>query len=417
MQIKATAIQNINDGCKEVTVIGRVDGNSLIDASGNLFIKDLKHHNFKDNDIVVLKLLKTDNSLWKIKEIIFHSSTLTEIPENIWRLSSIHADTDHHHWKLLHFRHKVIQTIRNYYLTEGFIEIETPILRLWEDATDNNLFITAIGSRNFPRIHLRSCPEEYTRRAVIPFLRAFEIGKSFRNENCYRTTSNIQTYLPEFTLIEFYEAPADFENGMLRLEEVILKILECSELPNQLEFNNNKINFKTPFERLRILDAINLFGGEEGEKFINNMYDSKYDRQILFKKLNCIIENKIKPNLVNPTFITHFPREADVFPDISDNGFVLRAELICGSIEIGEVGTLQSDTQLLQKHLEKAVLDRHLSTYAVDHLLDKDYIIELKRKIPHIGGGGMCIDRLVMLLTNTPDISDVVWYPFPLLKI
>lgn len=416
MQIRTIAIRNINNTCEEVTVIGRIFEDNLIDASGNLFIKDLKNYNFKDNDIVVLKLLITDDNLWKIKEIIFHSSTLTEVPENIWRLSSTRADTDHNHWKLLHFRHKTIQMIRNYYLTEGFIEIETPILRLWEDATDNNLFVTTIGSRNFPRIHLRSCPEEYTRRAVIPFLRTFEIGKSFRNENSYRKTSNIQTYLPEFTLIEFYETPADFENGMLRLEEVILKVLKCLNLPNQLEFNNNKVSFKTPFKRLRVLDAINLFGGEEGKTFIGNMYDTKYDKQTLFKELNCIIEKKIKPNLVNPTFITHFPREADVFPDISDNGFVLRAELICGGIEIGEVGTLQSDSQLLHNHLEKAILERHLSTYAIDHLLDKDFIVELKRKIPHIGGGGLCIDRLVMLLTNTLDISDVVWYPFPLMK-
>lgn len=413
MQIKTIPIGNIKSCDNEVIVIGRVIGNKLIDASGTLSIED---HNFNNNDIVILKLLRTKNNNWKIIEEIFQSTSLKETPEYIWRLSSIRADNDYNHWKLLHLRYKLIQEIRNYFISVGYIEIDTPILRLWEDPTDNNLFTTTIGPRNYPRLNLRSCPEEYLRRAVIPFFRVFEIGKSFRNEISYKSINSFHYSLPEFTLVEFYETPADFETGMLRLEELLLTVLENLNLPKKFIFNKNIIEFKQPFNRLKILDAIDIYGGEIGKSFIKKLESNNYDNEYLFNELHRIINTKIKPNLLNPTFLTHFPQKADVFPDITDGDFVLRSELFCGTLELAEVGTLQSDKDLLEKHLRKAIQDRHISSQVVEDLIDIDYLIELKRAIPSVGGGGMGIDRLIMLLTNTTDVADVIWYPFPLLE-
>jgi len=413
MNGKTIPVGSISNDCADTTVIGRINGNQLCDVSGSLL---LESHSFKDNDIVVIDIKRLKNDKWIVKSTLFHASSLNDIPDNIWRMSSIYADINKKHWDRLLFRHKLIQQIREYFIKNSFIEIDSPILRLWEDSTHNNLFITTMGSRGYPRLNLRSCPEEYTRRAVIPFFRAFEIGKSFRNEDSYRGNTNIHSYLPEFTLVEFYETPADFQNAMNRLEELILNIIDILGLPKTMPFKDFEISFELPFQKVKVIDAIKEYGEKEGADFLKKMNATSVKKEELFIELNHILDKKVKPKLFNPTFLTHFPKQADVFPDIFDAEFVLRSELVCGTLEIGEVGTLQSDTQCLESHITNAVNDRHVTKQASESLLDKDYLFEIKRNIPSIGGGALGIDRLLMILTNSTDISDVVWYPFPLVK-
>lgn len=410
MKIETLPIGRIKNNIRSVIVIGRVYQNKLFDFSGNL---NLICHSFKNNDIVITKIERQEKNKWKILKVFNSYSILNELQDNLWRLSSIKADVDKHHWEVLALRSKIQQTIRNYFLKCGFIEIDTPILRFWEDMTNNTLFLTSLGSRGFPRLNLRSCPEEYIRRAVIPFFRAFEIGKSFRNE--FGTNEEtINKYLPEFTLIEFYETPADFENSIKRIEDMVLSIFNNLQIKKKIEFNGNVIDFEAPFKRIKVLDAIKEYCGENGRAFLYKLSLTKSNKQELFDELNFLIENKIKPKLINPTFLTHFPEKADIYPDLVENDLVLRAEFICGTIEVGEVGTLQANTDVLKKHIYQSIKDRHKLEFAANNLIDIDYITELKREIPPVGGGGLGLDRLLMVLTNNTDINNVVWYPFPI---
>lgn len=326
-----------------------------------------------------------------------------------WAQTSVLARSDAAiHANLLR-RAALIRALRSYFESSGFVEVDTPILRQFEDPTDNPTFVT-LGPLGWPRLHLRTCPEEYTRRCACVFGKAFEIGKSFRNERTLAPRSR-RIHLPEFSLVEFYETGDALDVALERMQDMVSHAVQACCESTTVAHQGSQISFARPFKRLKVLDALRHSDDARALDFARRHQDAEPvlivgEDQLLHR----LLEETVKPKLTDPTFLTHFPKSADQFPDCLVGNEVQRAELVIAHTEVGEVGVLQPNGVLLCNHAELAIRDRHHQR-AVDVLLDADYIAEVNNLDCLVVGGGMGIDRLLMIVCDTLDIRDVVWYP------
>lgn len=326
-----------------------------------------------------------------------------------WGQTSLLATEDDRIRQNMERRSLLIQSFRTFLHQEGFVEVDTPILRYYEDPTDNPPFIT-LGPLGWPRLHLRTCPEEYTRRCACAFGKAFEIGKCFRNEHI-KPDKERRIHLPEFTMAEIYEVDADLDRALSRIESIVRQaVLEVNK-GAVVKYQGVHIDFGRVFPRVKVLDALNASDNREAKEFVARhrtaepCYIPGEDRI-----LHRLLDEHVKPKLAQSTFLTHFPKSADQLPDQVTGNEIQRAELVAAYMEIGEVGALQPDGEILCQHATAAIRGRH-GNPATSHLLDVDYLSEIKGFNRSVGGGAIGIDRLLMLLCDTNDIREVVWYP------
>ena len=309
----------------------------------------------------------------------------------------------------LKLRSQALTAARESFLRRGYLEVDTPILRLSEDPTDNPVFST-LGPLGWPRLHFRTCPEEYTRRAAAVFGRAFEIGKSFRNAPIV-PDNGPRRHLAEFTLVEFYEHGDTLENA-INLLWGILKDIAQDLTSLQISFEGNAVDLSGDYVRLEVLSALEETGNPECHEFVCKHLNSSihFDRDGESKHLEKLINKYVRPTLVQPTFLSDFPRSADPLPDEHIDNCLQRAELTIGGMEVGEVAVLQTDVNTLNDHVQRAINDRHGETASV-YLVDQAYLDEIKELNCKVIGGGFGFDRFLMLLTGVSDIREVVWYP------
>lgn len=324
-----------------------------------------------------------------------------------WRMTSVHALQDARLKQNLELRSRVLRRLRSYMDDEGFVEVDTPVLRYHEDPTDNPVF-TTFGPGGWPRLHLRTCPEEYTRRAACVFGRVFEVAKSFRNERYFPSRDGC-LHLPEFTIVEMHEVDTPLDAAMGRLESTLKTIAEevgCTE-----RCLGRNIDFKTPFRRVRVLDALLESGAQEAVEFAQRHRESTSSyvpgEDVALHRL---LDIHVKPRLIQPTFLMFFPCSADQISCCSVGNEAQRAELDCGGIEIGEVAELQPDSEKLAHHVSCAIHDRH-GLGAVDELADSDYIAEVRLLDRSVSVAGFGLERLLMILCGVDDIREVTWYP------
>ncbi len=334
---------------------------------------------------------------------------MTEQEEKKWGRTSLLAAGNGRIKQNLVLRDRLMCALRGYLNTEGFIEVDTPILRCCEDPTDNPPFVT-LGPLGWPRLHLRTCPEEYTRRCACVFNKAFEIGKCFRNERIKRPSSH-RYHLPEFTMAEIYEVDADLGSSLKRMENTVNRIVQDVLNTLDVPYQKQTLRFEVPFQRIKVLDALEKHGHGTAKDFVKRHKDAE---PVLIpgedRLLHQLLDKYVKPKIFQPTFLTHFPKSADQLPDLAVGNEIHRAEFVVAHIEIGEVGALQPDAKLLHQHVRSAITDRH-GHLSVDHLVDMDYVAEVGEFNRPVGGGAIGIDRLLMLLCDTTDMRDVVWYP------
>ena len=293
--------------------------------------------------------------------------------------------------------------------TEGFLEVDTPVLRYFEDPTHNPLFYTA-GPNGWPRLHLRTCPEEYTRRCACVLNKAFEVAKCFRNEKA-TSNGNGLLHLPEFTMLEAYEVDADLEAALRMIETLVRTAVTQCMGTSSVMYQENSLDFSRPFRRVRVLDALLESGAPEAKQFVEK---HRVAEPVLIpgepQVLQRLLDAHVKPMLVQPSVLTHFPRSADYYPDRAIGNEMQRGEFVVAGIEAGEVAALHHDADHLQKHISSAITSRH-GAHAAPQLLDVDYIEEIRAFGRPVGGGAIGIDRLLMVLCNSTDIREVVWYP------
>ncbi|MEC9464509.1 MAG: lysine--tRNA ligase, partial [Myxococcota bacterium] len=312
-------------------------------------------------------------------------------------------------------RSKIIEWLRRFFGERDFLEVETPMMHPIAGGAAARPFVTHHNTLD-AQLYLRIAPELYLKRLVVGgFERVFEINRNFRNEG-------ISTFHnPEFTMLEFYQAYTTYEDLMEMGEDMISGA--CAALHNgetTVDWDEHSISLAKPFARMTMLEAIEKHGGPTAEQ----SRDPEHARAVLAEAgvkadglhegqlVVALFEHFAEEKLIQPTFIYDFP--ASVSPlsrrRTSDPWFVDRFELFVGGKELANAFSELNDPVDQRERFESQLAARESGDDEA-HQMDEDYVRALEHGLPPTGGFGLGIDRLVMLLTNSKSIRDVILFP------
>jgi lysyl-tRNA synthetase, class II len=311
-------------------------------------------------------------------------------------------------------RSRIVSAIRRFLDGREYLEVETPVLQPLYGGASARPFTTHHNALDM-RLYLRIADELYLKRLIVGGLeRVYEIGKDFRNEGIDRTHN------PEFTMLEFYEAFADYRDMMALVEELIGHVVveACGDVA--VMFGGTRIDFSPPFPRLAFLDALREYGGID----VTSMDDAALARHATGlgvddaadmprpRLLDELFKELVEPHLVQPVFIVDYPRELSPLakPKRGEQALVERFELMVAGREIANAFSELNDPFDQRERFEAQVRLRESGDEEAQNL-DEDYLRALEYGMPPTGGVGIGIDRLVMLLTDQPSIRDVILFP------
>ena len=312
-------------------------------------------------------------------------------------------------------RSRIIQEVRRFFDGRGFIEVETPMMQPLAGGATAKPFETfhqAMGMNLF----LRIAPELYLKRLVVGGLeRVYEINRNFRNEGI-STQHN-----PEFTMLEFYQAYATFEDLMVLTEELLARVADKVCGSTRVNYQGTEVDLSPPFKRYTFRQSLIELGRAPEEIFEDQGKALEFARSLggdfpakesQAKLLEKVFDLAVEPKLVQPTFITHYPtaisplsRRNDQDPSVVD-----RYELFITGREMANAFSELNDPVDQAQRFE-AQLEAKEAGDEEAHPMDLDYIRALEYGLPPTAGQGVGIDRLVMLLTDSPSIRDVILFP------
>ncbi|MEP4485418.1 MAG: lysine--tRNA ligase [Halioglobus sp.] len=313
-------------------------------------------------------------------------------------------------------RSRILGFIRDYMSERGFMEVETPMMHVIPGGAAAKPFVTHHNSLDM-EMYLRIAPELYLKRLTVGgFERVFEINRSFRNEGL-STRHN-----PEFTMLEYYWAYADYEDAMDLTEDMMRKLTGSVLGSTVVEYQGQQYDFSKPFERLTVLDAILKHNPEVSRAQLNDDVQARAlatelgialkDSWGLGKVQLEIFEKTAEHLLDQPTFITAYPTEVsplarrnDEDPFITD-----RFEFFVGGRELANGFSELNDAEDQAERFQAQVTEKDAGDEEAMHF-DHDYVRALEYGMPPTAGEGIGIDRLVMLLTDSPSIRDVLLFP------
>jgi len=373
----------------------------------------------------VLFKTQTNELSIKVSEIRILTKALRPLPDKFHGLSDTEACYRQRYLDLIAnetsrktfiLRNKIVTAIRNYLNERQFMEVETPMLQAIPGGASAKPFETFHNALDLP-MYLRIAPELNLKRLVVGgFERVFEINRSFRNEGV-STRHN-----PEFTMIEFYQAYADYIDLMNLTEDMLRTITENVLGSSVVKYGDQEFDFGQPFVRLTMKEAI----VEYNEGVDVTELDDMAGLKALAKRLNVnlkdgwgegkvlteIFEETAEHKLIQPTFITAYPAEVsplarrnDDNPDVTD-----RFEFFVGGRELANGFSELNDAQdQAQRFMDQVAQKESGDDEAMFY--DADYIVALEHGLPPTAGEGIGIDRLVMLFTDSHTIRDVLLFP------
>ncbi|MBN2142922.1 lysine--tRNA ligase [Candidatus Woesearchaeota archaeon] len=310
-------------------------------------------------------------------------------------------------------RTKAIREIRSYLNEQGYLEVEVPVLQPQYGGAAARPFITKHNALDM-NLYLKISPELYLKRLLIGgFEKVYDISKNFRNEGIDFDHN------PEFTMLEWYEAYADYHKMMDMCEEMIKRIAMKVFGKQKFTFKDMEIDLSGQWERLPMTEAL--------KKIVNVDVDSMSDEDLLsFAKqhkfdspertrghlINFLFEALVEDNLVQPIFITDYPVEVSPLTKRhrSKPGFVERAELFIAKSEFANMYSELNDPLEQRKRLEEQEKQR-AHDEENNYPMDEDFCEALEYGMPPAGGIGVGIDRLIMLLSENPSIREVILFP------
>jgi lysyl-tRNA synthetase class 2 len=335
--------------------------------------------------------------------------------------------------KTFKIRSQIVSGIRNFLTEREFMEVETPMLQVIPGGATAKPFTTHHNALDID-MYLRIAPELYLKRLVVGgFERVFEINRNFRNEGL-STRHN-----PEFTMLEFYQAYADF-NDLMNLTEEMLRYLAETVMGTSIITNTVKnaegevvetkeYDFAKPFQRLSMGDAVLKYWPDANAAAINDPENHLPELKAMAKQLHIkepavdgiwgagkylceIFEATAEEQLDQPTFITQYPWEVSPLARRNDeNAFVTdRFEFFVGGKELANGFSELNDSEDQASRFKKQVQEKDAGDDEAMHF-DEDYITALEYGLPPTAGEGIGIDRLVMLFTDSPTIKDVILFP------
>ncbi len=313
-------------------------------------------------------------------------------------------------------RTKIIAFIRNYFDDHGFMEVETPMMQIIPGGAAAKPFETFHNALGLP-MFMRIAPELYLKRLVVGgFERVYEINRNFRNEGV-STRHN-----PEFTMIEFYQAYADYKDLMDLTEDLLRRLAEHALGTSTVTYQGEEYHFGKPFARLSVFDSILKYNADikaedlseisSARKIAESMGISVKESFGLGKIQIEIFEKTVEHLLMEPTFITEYPTEVSPLARRNDsNPFVTdRFEFFVGGREIANGFSELNDPVDQAERFQKQVDEKDAGDEEAMHY-DADYVRALEYGLPPTAGEGIGIDRLIMLLTDSPSIRDVILFP------
>ncbi|MBA2649968.1 MAG: lysine--tRNA ligase [Legionella sp.] len=419
-------------------IMGKASFFHIQDVSGRMqvYIKanDLPecYEQFKHwdlGDIVGVKGVLFKTNTGELTLLVEHLELLTKslrpLPDKFHGLTSQEMKYRNRHLDLIAnedsrktflIRSHLIQTFRQFMDKHKFLEVETPMMHPIPGGAVARPFVTHHNTLD-KTMYLRVAPELYLKRLVVGgFERVYEINRNFRNEGI-STRHN-----PEFTMVEFYQAYADYQDFMDFTENLLQHL--CDEVlgTRQITYQEHLLDFDKSFERMTVNEAILRFHPElkaqhlatiESCRTLLNDFSLTYKETDGLGKLQMILfEERVEHLLIQPTFVTAYPTEVsplarrnDADPEVTD-----RFEFFIAGREIANGFSELNDAEDQAERFHKQVAEKDAGDLEAMHF-DNDYIEALECGLPPTAGEGIGIDRLVMLFTNAQSIRDVILFP------
>ncbi|RLE44611.1 lysine--tRNA ligase [Candidatus Woesearchaeota archaeon] len=315
-------------------------------------------------------------------------------------------------------RTQIINAVREFLNLQGFHEVETPILQTAYGGAAAEPFITHLNALDMD-LFLSISPELYLKRLLIGgYEKVYTICKNFRNEGIDRTHN------PEFTMMECYQAYADYEDMMKLTEEMIEYVVKkINDGKTKVRYGDYNLDFKTPWKRMHMATAIKKLTKVDVNKLNDNeLKDTAAEMGVQFERnasrdeiVDEIFQQKVQEHLIQPTFITDYPKSICPLTKAHRKNPALAERFegfVCG-MELANAYSELNDPIEQRKRFEEQEKKRKKGKKEV-YPADYDFITALEYGMPPTGGLGIGIDRLVMVLTNAPSIREVIF--FPLLK-
>lgn len=372
---------------------------------------------------VVFRTQKGEISL-KVSQLEILAKSLKPLPEKWHGLKDVETRYRQRYLDLIVnpdvknafvLRSKIIKSLRRILDEQGFLEVETPMMHPIAGGAAARPFVTHHNALDM-KLYMRIAPELYLKRLIVGgFEKVYELGRVFRNEGI-----SIK-HNPEFTMVELYQAFADYQDVMKLTEDVISGIAQEVLGTMKITYEGQDIDLTPPWNRLTMPEAIKKYSGEDFDKVttleearaIADRLGIKYEKSHgIGGILNVVFEEVVEKHLIQPTFIIGHPTEISPLakrnkdnPEITDRfeAFIFGREMANGFSEL-------NDPIDQEGRFESQVAQRESGDDEA-HMMDRDYITALEHGLPPTGGLGIGIDRLVMLLTNNSSIRDILLFP------
>jgi len=373
---------------------------------------------------------KTNEFSVHVSNLQFLAKSLLPLPEKWHGLQDIETRYRQRYLDLIvnpdsrrvfEVRSKVVAAIREFLIARDFLEVETPMMQAMAGGALARPFVTHHNALDMP-LYMRVAPELYLKRLVVGGIdKVFEINRNFRNEGI-STQHN-----PEFTMLEFYWTYADYQDLITLTEEMLQHVAITATGTDSVAFGEHTISLKPPFRRLSLRDAARDAASRRlGVEVSETELRSRDGAAALAARLAIdvapssgpgritadIFEALCEGDLVQPVFVYDFPTEVSPLskqrPDDPDT--VERFELYIGGFEVANAFSELNDPVEQRRRFEQQLRERSGGNEEA-HGMDEDYIRALEYGLPPTAGEGIGVDRLVMVLTNSPSIRDVILFP------
>ena len=383
----------------------KLDIGDIVGLSGRIF-------KTKTGELTLLvsKLELVTKGLWPLPEKFHEINT-----EMRYRQRYVDLIMNEESRRVFHLRSQIVGAVREFMISKGFVEVETPMMHVIPGGAAAKPFETFHNALD-RKLYLRIAPELYLKRLLVGgFDRVFEINRSFRNEGLS------PQHNPEFTMMEFYQSYANFTDLMDLTEELFVFAAEKTRGATSITYQGQPVNLARPWKRVRFDEAIVEMGGapravltdrQAALDYLKSIGGEKSDQDPLGKIQAKIFDIKVEPHLIDPTFITHYPtdisplsRRNDDDPAITD-----RFELFITGRELANAFSELNDALDQRGRFQAQVAERAAGDEESMYM-DDDYVRALMYGMPPAAGEGVGIDRLVMLLADVPSIKDIILFP------
>lgn len=370
----------------------------------------------------VFKTQRGETSVWA-NEITLLSKSLRPLPEKWHGLKDVELRYRQRYVDLIVnpevkevfiIRSKIIRAIRNYLDKLGFLEVETPMMHPIAGGAAARPFVTHHNTLDMD-LYLRIAPELYLKRLLVGGMEmVYELNRTFRNEGI-STKHN-----PEFTMLELYQAYADYQDMMNLTEQLVSTVANEVLGTMKIEYEGQAIDLTPPWNRIPMLEAVKQYTGVDFTQATDDIQAREAAKKLGLNVegesrgniINEVFEEFVEPKLVQPIFITDYPIEISPLAKrkSEDPAYTYRFEAFIYAREMANAFSELNDPIDQEQRFRKQVEKRAAGDDEA-HQMDEDYVNALEYGMPPAGGLGIGIDRLVMLLTNSSSIRDVLFFP------